>query len=154
MRNEKRNRHYTDNYYFQHQARLDNYILPEFGDFLLTSLTDVAIEDWFVSLTRFNDPKRPLADDSKNKILECFRVVLQEEKRQRLIDKNSAAEVGLITARNAYWEPFNDLELFKRYPNDEKKLLGIWGDRKWAVYFLIRGSGSEAVTRGHGINNN
>ena len=137
MRNIRRNRDYLPVYYEAHQARLENYILPEFGNFLNSEITDVAIEDWFVSLPRFNDSAIQLADNSKNKILDCFRIVLQEAKRLRLIDANPAMTVRLITARSKIREPFHDLELYKMFPQDEEKLLHIWGGQMWTTYFLI-----------------
>ena len=38
MRNEKRNKIYSEHYYFAHQSRLDNYILPEYGGSLVSAL--------------------------------------------------------------------------------------------------------------------
>jgi len=135
-RNEKRNKYYTDMYYVAHQSRLDNYIIPKFGDFLLSVISDVMIEDWFVDLHSYKSGKE-LADDSKNKVLFCFRIVLQEAKRQRYIKVNPAASVQEITSRHVPRDHFTEIELFKMFPRNEEELLRIWGSRKWATYFLV-----------------
>jgi len=137
LRNEKRNRKYSDDYYFGHQGRLNNYILPQFGQYLLDSISDVMIEDWLLTLKSYRNPAKDLADDSKNKILECMRMVFQEAKRQGYITSNPARDVQLINAANESREPFSELELFQMFPKDEKELLRIWQSRMWAVYFLV-----------------
>ena len=135
-RNEKRKKFYSDHYYKAHQGRLDNYIIHRFGSFLLSALTDVMIEDWFVELVNPRTGKE-LSDDSKNKVLFCIRMVLQEAKRQRYIKDNPAQNVKEITAEHVRREPFMDIELFKMFPRNEQELVNIWGSRMWAAYFLV-----------------
>jgi integrase len=62
---------------------------------------------------------------------------MQEAVRQRLISTNPAKDIPMITVRSEQRKPFTDIELFKMFPKDEEKLLYIWGNRTWAVYFLI-----------------
>ncbi|MCF7940077.1 MAG: site-specific integrase [Spirochaetia bacterium] len=135
-RNEKRKKFYSDHYYKAHQGRLDNYIIPRFGMFLLSAISDVMIEDWFVELVSHTNGTE-LSDDSKNKVLFCFRMVLQEAKRQRYIKDNPALNVKEITAEHVRRDPFTDIELFKMFPRNEQDLLRIWGSRMWAAYFLV-----------------
>ena len=135
-RMDKRNKSFEQTFYQQNQARLNNYIVPRFGDYLLSSLNDIMIEDWFIDLISYRD-NSPLADNTKNKILICLRTILQEAVRQRYISENPANKVKLINARYNARKPFTDIELFKMFPKDEKELLYIWGNRNWAVYFLI-----------------
>lgn len=137
LRNEKRNRQYTIHYYNAHQSRLDNYIIPEFGDYLISAINDVMIEDWIITLSSCKNSDEELADDSKNKVLICFRIILQEAVRQRIIAKNPAKDISLITVRSKSRAPFTDIELFRMFPKEESELLRIWGTRTWAVYFLI-----------------
>jgi integrase len=136
-RNDKRNHKYKEAFYTQHQGRLDNYIIPKFGDYLVSSITDVMIEDWFLDLKSHKFPDRELSDDAKNKVLLCFRIVMDEAKRQGLISHNPAKDVVMINEENEKREPFNLAELRKMFPTDKKELLRIWGSRMWAVYFLI-----------------
>jgi len=135
-RNEKRNLHYENKFYTSHQARLDTYIIPEFGAYLIDSITDVIIEDWLLNLLSKKDGKE-LSDDSKNKILLCFRIVMHEAKRKGLVSQNPADRVKMINATNKPRLPFTPVDLIKLFPRDEFELLRIWQSRMWAVYFLI-----------------
>jgi integrase len=135
-RQESRNRKFQGSFYEQHQGRLENYILPAFGDFLVTAINDVMIDDWFIELRKYKTNK-PLADSSRNKILKCFRIIMEEARRQRIIDINPAVQVKLITERGNSREPFTDIEIHKMFPKDEDTLLHYWGNRTWAAYFLV-----------------
>jgi hypothetical protein len=108
----KKNRHYTIHYYNAHQSRLDSYIIPEFGDYLISAINDVMIEDWVITLSSCKNYQEELADDSKNKVLICFRIILQEAVRQRIIAKNPAKDISLITVRSKSRAPFTDIESF------------------------------------------
>ncbi len=135
-RQESRNHYYEDSFYLQHESRLKMYILPAFGDYLITAINDVMIDDWFLDLTKAKTHKK-LADGTKNKILKCLRIIMEEARRQHLIDRNPAKDVLLINERNKKREPFTDIDLFKMFPKEENDLLYIWGNRTWATYFLI-----------------
>jgi hypothetical protein len=74
LRNEKRNRNYTEHYYYAHQSRLDGYILPKFGEYLLPAINDVMIEDWLMTIKGRHTNGKELADDSKNKVLICVTI--------------------------------------------------------------------------------
>lgn len=136
-RNQGRNLVYSDSYYRDHQSRLEHYILPTFGKHLLDSITDVAIEDWLLSLFKYDDTKTPLSDDSRNKVLMCFRLVMQEAKRQGYVDRNPAAEVRMINARNKRRRDIEDHELVRLFPSDRENLMRIWLNPMWAAYFLV-----------------
>lgn len=136
-RQELRNHYYEDSFYEQHASRLSNYILPAFGHYLISAINDVMIDDWFLSLKRKHKSNKPLADSTRNKILKCFRIILEEAKRQHIINRNPAKEIAMITERNAKRDHFNEIELFKMFPKSETELLYIWGDRCWASYFLV-----------------
>lgn len=135
-RNERYNKHFDDTYYNSRQGYLDNYILPRWGDMLITSITDVAIENWFLDLQSVRSGKM-LADDSKNKVLIAMRIILQEAKRQGLIKDNPAMDVKEISAKNESREPFNAIELYKMFPREKDELIRIWDGLRWACYFLI-----------------
>ena len=135
-RQESRNHFYEDSFYEQHASRLKTYILPFLGHYLLTAINDVMIDDWFLELKRHKSDK-PLADGTKNKILKCLRIVLEEARRQHIIEQNPAKDVAMINEQNSKRDPFSEIELFKMFPRDEKDLLYIWGNRTWAAYFLV-----------------
>lgn len=135
LRDKARNRNFSTNYYEQHQSRLDNYILPKFGNYLIDSINDVMIEDWLLSLKSFRNGT--ISDSTKNKILMCFRIVLKEAKRKGLVSDSAASQVALITPRHQHRKPFNQSELGVLFPRDNRQLLYIWGGAMWASYFMI-----------------
>lgn len=136
VRNEKRNLMYKEDFYRSHEGRLNNYVIPAFGDYLLNSISDVMVEDWFLELISVESGKE-LADNSKNKVLTTLKIVLDEAKRLRIIENNPVSSVNMINEVNKRREPFTLPELGIMFPTDENELMRIWGTRLWAVYFLI-----------------
>ena len=136
VRNEKRNLMFKDGFYLCHQGRLKNYVVPAFGDFLIDSISDIMIEDWFLGLQSVT-LKRELSDNAKNKVLATLRIVFEEAQRLRFIKDSPAKKVHMINEINKPREPFTLPELGVMFPTDEKELLRIWLTRLWAVYFLI-----------------
>lgn len=128
-RNERRNRHYGDIYYMQQKGRLDNWILPALGPRLVDSLTPVAIEDWFLAI--------PRADNTRNKILQCLQVVLDEAMRDGIITENPARQVSLINAQYRRRDPFSDEEMERLFPDNIHAIVGVWGSVMWAGYFSV-----------------
>lgn len=51
---EAKNKHYDAKFYFNHQARLDEYIMPKFGSYLRSSLNRRMIDEWFMQLISKN----------------------------------------------------------------------------------------------------
>ncbi|MCF7946786.1 MAG: hypothetical protein K9K80_02520 [Spirochaetia bacterium] len=66
---------------------------------------------------------KEIADNTKNKILNCLRVVLDEAKRQKLISTNPAREVELINAEYGSRIPFSEIEMYQMFPQNENELL-------------------------------
>lgn len=135
---QRRNTFYEDDYFTNHQARLDNYILKAHGNYLLTALTDVLIEDFILDLRSKQYKNRLLSEDARNKVLTCYRIVLQEAFREGYIKSNPAKDVVSIATTYKHREAFSQEEIDLLFPEDDKKLLQVWGDSiKWAVYFCI-----------------
>ena len=80
-------------HYATNKGRLDNYILPYFGSYLLPAIKPRMIDDWLITL---QGKYKPLSHSSKNKILVTLRHILQEAKDQELIEINSASKVEMI----------------------------------------------------------
>jgi len=127
---------YASDYFKAHQGRLDNYILEEFGCRLISSLSTIEIDNWFLDLQSIRTEKE-LSDNAKNKVLHAFRIVLEEAKYQGYVENNVAASVEEINEENRERQHFDDLEMKKLFPDDEKELLRIWQGLKWTVFFLI-----------------
>ncbi len=135
-RNERRNVFYGDAYYSGHQSRLDNYILPKHGKFLLTSLRDVMIENFILDLISVRTGKE-MDDSTKNKVLAAYRIILDAAVREGYLDHNPARDVKEINERKGERLPFTEDEMDKLFPADDEKLIEIWYNLKWACYFCL-----------------
>lgn len=127
---ERRNTFYAQTYYEQHASRLRKYILPAHGSYRLSSLKDTMIEDFILDI-----PK--LADSSKNKVLACYRIILQEAVREGYIDKNPANDVKEIPVTYQKREVFTEAEIALLFPSDDEECIKLYGSVKWATYFAI-----------------
>lgn len=127
---------YTDRHYNLKEMFLEQYIFPRFGRQTLSSITDVAIEDWFLDLYSVNND-REFADDTKNKCLTTFRDVLREAQRQGYIKDNPAERVQSINVKNKQRRPFSKAEMDLLFPDDDEKLIKIWQSDFWVTFFLI-----------------
>ncbi|MGP1507486.1 MAG: tyrosine-type recombinase/integrase [Sphaerochaeta sp.] len=134
---ERRNHFYDEGFFERHQARLDNYILKSHGGYFLSALTDVMIEDFVLDLKSVKKG-RQLSDDSRNKVLACYRIVLQEAVREGYIKSNPAKDVVGIATTYTHRKAFTKEEIQLLFPEDDNALLSVWGNSpKWAVYFCI-----------------
>ncbi|WP_215904770.1 phage integrase SAM-like domain-containing protein [Sphaerochaeta pleomorpha] len=107
MRDKMRNKQSGEMDYQNKQRFLDRYLIPEFGDYLLDSITPVIIEDYILEMVSFKDHRTPLSDDTKNKALVCMRKVFHEAERKRIVRDNPAEKVGMINARSKERKPFS-----------------------------------------------
>ena len=123
--------------YTRRQAYLDNYILKAHGKWMLTSISDVAIEDFIVDLKSTKDSRKPLSADTKNKILSAYRDVMKEAKREGFLRFNPCDTVERFVETHEERLPFTDEEMKRFFPDDRDRLLFIWGTLQWAVYFLM-----------------
>ena len=136
-RNALRNRNYDESYYKHHQGRLDNYILPAFGKSSLDSITKEMVDDWFIKLKSVQSGKK-LSSNSKNKVLKCFQIVMDQAVRDQLIEENPIKNIEMIVENDINTrEAFTAEELKKLFPEDPIRLLQIWNGLMWTTYFLI-----------------
>lgn len=142
-RNERRDRRYSPDHYLCQQQRLDNYLIPKWGPYLIDCITDTALEDWLLDLTaakgkRGGTAGADLSNDTKNKILVEMRIILQEAKREGYVSENAAERVAMLPARGDRRLPFSSAELTRMFPEDDDELVRVWGgDLMWACYFLV-----------------
>jgi len=136
-RQEKKNKYFPDIYYKAHQSRLDNYILPEFGDILLPAITARQIDDWLLELDK-SKKNTTLSDNTKNKILFCFRIVLDEAENLGFIKDNPARKVTPITERSNSREIFSTDEIRTLFPINLDDALNIWLTFDWYLFFKIQ----------------
>ena len=127
---------FQDTEYERRQAYLDNYILPAHGRMLIGSISDVLIEDMVIDLKSVTTGKE-LANDTKNKVLAAYRDVMKEAKRLGYISANPCDTVQRFAFDVSGRRPFTEDELERLFPEDRGRLMFIWKDLMWAVYFLI-----------------
>lgn len=135
--NEKMNKNYEDTWYEQNQARLNNYILPDFGHMYMQEITDVMIEDWYINLHSMYDSRKELADGTKVKVLNTFKVVMKEAKRRRLIEINPCDTVERMIVQSKQRGFFTQEEISTLFPSNRIELLNIWRTLQWALFFSI-----------------
>ena len=135
-REESKNRLKSEQFYSMSQGRLDNYIIPEFGHYLINVITPRMIDDWLIGLQSVKY-KRPASDNTKNKILWCLRYIFQEAKDQGFISSNPAKDVSRIIERNERRSVFSKDELNILFPSDEGVILKIWLTKEWHCFFRI-----------------
>ncbi|MEM9424618.1 MAG: tyrosine-type recombinase/integrase [Spirochaetota bacterium] len=112
------------------EGHLQNYILPRFGDRAIRSLKIREIENFILEI-------KGKSDNTKNKILHTFRIVLQEAYEQELIESNPARQVRPIIERNQRREIFSDEEIQKLFPSETAVILSVWPDYSWYLYFRV-----------------
>ena len=137
VRQEKFGKAKAENYYSYSQGRLDNYILPRFGNYAINMISGIEIETWYINLksTRTGEELSP---SSKSKIMYNFSAIMEDAKRQGLIDKNPCDDVEMVTNKTVSpRKPFLISEVQKLFPPDLDKAVKIWHGLKWATYFSI-----------------
>ncbi len=133
-RKHAKNKYFASDFLTTHQSRLDNYILPYFGSYLLPAIRERAIDDWLIDL---KGKFKPLSGATKNKILVTFRHVLQEAKEQGIIDSNPASEIEMITEKKKEREIFSPEEIRLLFPDSEEELMKIWLTKSWELFFRV-----------------
>lgn len=135
-RMEAKNKKYQEQWHIQNQGRLDNYIIPHFGNQLISTITTRQIDDWYIQLKTRSG--QPAADSTKNKILNVLRVIMQEAKDLKYIDTNPAKEVIAATEINKPREIFTREELIKMFPMQVEDCIKIWRSLSWYLYFRLQ----------------
>ena len=105
-------------------------------DLIISAINSAIIDKWYMDLKSKRSGKE-LADNSKNKILACGNNVFEQALKDKLITKNPVSSIEKITEEHEVRDNFNDIEIAKLFPTDEKDLISIWLTAKWALYFLI-----------------
>lgn len=137
---------YEEGYYKAMQGRLDNYIMPRFKDIPVNMITTMEVENFYSRLvSKFNG--KPLSGNSKNKVRDCMRIIMQDAFVKKLIDRNPCDGSMKVADRSVARDIFSLEELALLFPEDKSKLFTIWFNDKshfsegsplmWATYFSI-----------------
>ena len=133
---EAKNRNYEDTFYSDHQGRLENYLMPKFGGYLLLSMNQKMIEEWFVSLKGKNG--KNLSASTRNKILYCLRYILQTAALEGYISSDPTKDIESIAENDTKnRDAFTIDELYTFFPADNAELVKAWGGLMWTTYFLV-----------------
>ena len=135
-RYEKMGKKKNEEWYYVNSGLLKNYLIPFFGEMQMANITDVMIEEWYMDLMSVRDDK-PLSSGSKLRILDCLSIIMKEAKRRRVIDTNPCDTVERIAGSSQEKHPFKLEEIRKLFPDDRMRLLSIWEDFMWALYYSI-----------------
>lgn len=133
---EKMGKKKDEGYYETCTGFLNNYIIPHFGNMQMANITDIMIEDWYMDLVSVRDNKQ-LASGTKLRILDCLSIIMKEAKRRRVINSNPCDTVERIAGTSLERQPFKLEEIRKLFPEDRMRLLSIWEDFMWALYYSI-----------------
>ena len=135
-KNEKFGRRYTDGYYKQLISHYRNYIRPFFGSMNPAAITDVLIENWYLSLKGVKSHLQ-LCSSTKLIILDAMSLLMKELTRQGVVDSNPMETVERLKAERTPREAFTHDEVQAFFPEDRRALLSIWRSLRWALYFSI-----------------
>ena len=119
------------------QDLLDNYIIPHFGQMLVTSITARQIEKWLPVVKPVQKNKKTLSNETRNKILVTFRLVMDEVKKLGFRDDNPAKDVKLMSANAQEREALSPAITSALFPEDLDRRIEIFGSVMWAAYFSI-----------------
>lgn len=123
-------------YYKQRQGILNNYIIPRFGSYLVTSISVPMIESFLISLRRKDG--ETMANETKNRVLVTLRYVMADVKRKGYRPDNPAEDVSMFAKVNKKErKPLPDDAIATLFPSDIDERVRIWGGEMWAVYFSI-----------------
>ena len=134
-RNEAFGRKFPKAYYKQRQAILDNHIIPAFGSYLVDAISSYAIEQFMISVKGVN--RKALANETKNRILTVFRIVMDDVKRKGYRSDNPADDVQMFAKGKNPRMPLPAYDLAILFPAEPEERIRIWGSMMWAVYFSI-----------------
>ena len=122
-------------YYENHQARLEHFIFPRFGEYLVTAISSKTIRSWLPEIVLKNG--KPAADNTKNKVLDAFRIVMDAVREDGYRNDNPARDVTKIYADIKERVPVPPEQLMVLFPEDTEERIRIWHGLMWAVYFSI-----------------
>lgn len=109
------------------RAHLERYIFQAFGDVPLDRLKVVEVETWLLEL--------PLANQTRNHIIDSFRIVLTEAVRQEIVPVNPLANIVRMAGTYRARDAFTLEECLRMFPRRKSELLQIWKEPKWATLF-------------------
>lgn len=152
QRERKRKRTFSSDYLPQMRGRLKGYLLPRWGDVPLPEITVRVFDDWLLDLKGHHD--RPLQNSTKNKIIDCVKIMFREFAESKIIPESPFTLYRSLPASDTKERDiFTPEELAKLFPADRDRLDAIWADQgkrnrefgqMWVSYFIaLRDTGAR-----------
>jgi integrase len=114
---------------------LARYLEPAFGRFLLSSISRRRIDDFLLAVT---SPKgAALSHQSKNHLLSTLKTIFAHARDEGLVDVDPTAGLGRFRDDWVSTDILTPPEMTRLFPPDPEALYAIWGERLWAVFFLV-----------------
>ena len=129
QRQHAKNRSFSQAVANMRRGHLENHIFPKFGDYLLSDINPVDVENWLISLD--------LSNQTKNHILYTLNIILREAKREKVIKHNPLDDIERMFVQHVSRDIFSISELRKLFPKDRDKLLNVWKELKFATLFTV-----------------
>lgn len=137
QRQSAKGRIFSPSYLYDMKSRFKNYVIPRFKDTPLQSLRPKEIEDWLLELRKAGT-KEMLIPNTKNKILQILRYVLDEAVRCEIIKDNPARQVSPFIQTESKRSVFTAEEIQALFPLENPVLLDyIWQGPMWTPFFYI-----------------
>jgi len=100
----------------QHRRNLLNYLLPEYGKLPINKIHPAKVEDFLLT--------QELKNSSRNTVLYTLKLIMQEAKREGIIDM--VPEFEFFRRASKRQNVLSSEELDALFPADEKELVGVW----------------------------
>jgi integrase len=117
----------------KHRRWLDNYLLPRFGDHLLSDIKPHSVEQWLDTLVYSatkDGPQEPLKNSSKSELLGTLRIILTEAHRNDLIQAIPLFRNPIRSVDASRKDIFTDEELKILFPESIPSLIEVWKPEK------------------------
>ena len=116
-------------------SNLSIYVVPYFRNMDISAITPSMIQAWYMNLKKKNG--KPLAVNTSNRALEALSKVMDYALLLGLIDHNPCEGVMRMKKESTGHPVFTDEELSIMLPEDEERLIDIYGSLDNALFFLI-----------------
>jgi hypothetical protein len=100
----------------QHRRHLVNYLIPKFGKLTLDKIRPAAVEEFLL--------EQQLSNSCRNTILYTLKLVIQEARREGIIETIPDFEPFRRTGRRQ--DVLSSEELTALFPYDERELIDVW----------------------------
>ena len=120
---------------------LKNYVVPSFGDYLLTAITSKMLDDWLMELHGARS-RKPLRMQTKNHVLNVVRIIFREAVEEGLLVADPTSSILPFVSDSAEKGVLEQDEFRKLFPRDIDSLTSIWGSLMWATFYTVEAAGA------------